>query len=383
MRSTHGHRIVGLLAACCLLATCAASVAAQDGREEIAFSSNGSRLSGTIVFPTSDPITAAVVFVHGSGPQRRDLALAERFAAQGIAALVYDKRGVGRSQGTFVGKGAFSETNLRLLADDAAAALAALAAHPRLARVPSGLVGLSQAGWIVPLAAASSRPAAFVGLWSGCVCRVSEEDVYSQYTSDRDWADPPAFDQVVKWRRERYVWSNEFGRDTDASEILRRLSIPGLWIYGANDGSIPVDLSIRNLRELSKAKPGQYDYAVFSGLGHATIDGTFPAMADWIRRTAAGGARRPAARTGRTPADLERYRGVYVSASPRIEIVIARRDTTLTIESRGERLDLVSLGGGSFLGHEIGKGYFFLDFDPVAGTMSVSEQGFMYSLRRR
>ena len=384
MRSTLHPRFAGLFAASCLLAACAAAVPATADREEITFSSNGARLSGTIVFPSSGPIVASVVFVHGSGPQRRDLALAERFAAHGIAALVYDKRGVGRSQGTFVGRGAFSERNLRLLADDAAAALAVLSAHPRLSRVPAGLVGLSQAGWIVPLAAASSRSAAFVGLWSGCVCRVSEEDIYSQYTSDRDFADPPAFDQVVRWRRQRYVWSNEFGRDTDAAEILRRLTIRGLWIYGANDGSIPVDLSIRNLRELSRARPGQYAYALFSGLGHATIDGTFAAMADWIRRTAADGKTRLRAATTRmTGADLERYRGVYVSTSPAIEILVARRDTTLTIESRGERMDLVHLGGDSFLGHEVGKGFFFLDFDPAAGRIAVSEQGFMYSMQRR
>lgn len=379
MRSTLTSRNVTLLAASCLLVTCAASATAPADREEVAFSSNGARLSGTIVFPKSGPTAAAVVFVHGSGPQRRDLELAERFAARGIAALVYDKRGVGRSQGTFVGRGAFSETNLRLLADDAAAALDVISAHPRLARVPAGLVGLSQAGWIVPLAAASSRSAAFVGLWSGCVCRVSEEDIYSQYTSDRDFTDPPTFDQVVKWRRQRYVWSNEFGRDTDAMEILRRLTIPGLWIFGANDGSIPVDLSIRNLRELSRARPGQFDYALFSGLGHATIDGTFAAMAGWITRPTRG-ARRTAKRTG---ADLERYRGVYVSKSPPLEIVVARRDTTLTIESRGARMDLVSLGGDSFVGHEVGKGYFFLDFDPASGRIAVSEQGFMYSLQRR
>lgn len=381
MRSTSGHRIVALLATSVALTVCAAASAPAE-REEVTFVSNGARLSGTIVFPKSGPIVAGVVFVHGSGAQRRDLELAERFASQGIAALVYDKRGVGRSQGTFVGRGAFSETNLRLLADDAAAAAEALSASPRLARAPVGLVGLSQAGWIVPLAASTSRSAAFVGLWSGCVCRVSEEDIYSQYTSDRDFPDPPSFEQVTKWRREPYVWSDAFGRDTDAGAILRRLTIPGLWIFGANDGSIPVDLSIGRLRELSREKPGQFEWALFSGVGHATIDRTFPAMAEWIRRTATdGGSRRAASK--RSGADLDRYRGTYVSKSPAIELTIARRDTTLTIQSRGDRTDVVRMDEDTFRGHEVGKGYFFLDFDPATGTLRVSEQGFMYSLQRR
>ena len=62
--------------------------------EEVEFVSHGVTLSGSIVFPDGD-IHAAVVFVHGSGKQERNLHWAERFAREGIAALVYDKRGAG------------------------------------------------------------------------------------------------------------------------------------------------------------------------------------------------------------------------------------------------------------------------------------------------
>ena len=87
----------------------------------VTFVSHGDSLAGTTVFP-KDEIRAAVVFIHGSGPQTRDLSLAERFAASGIAALVYDKRGVGESGGTYEGKQSVSEKNIRPLADDARAA---------------------------------------------------------------------------------------------------------------------------------------------------------------------------------------------------------------------------------------------------------------------
>src|SRR3712207_942507 len=68
--------------------------------EEVTFMTRGAKLSGTIVFPAGE-VRAAVVFIHGSGPQVRNLGLAERFARNGIAALVYDKRGVGRSAGLY------------------------------------------------------------------------------------------------------------------------------------------------------------------------------------------------------------------------------------------------------------------------------------------
>jgi alpha-beta hydrolase superfamily lysophospholipase len=58
--------------------------------EEIEFISHGDKLSGSIVFPKSGEIHSAVVFVHGSGEQVRNMHWAERFASEGIAALVYD-----------------------------------------------------------------------------------------------------------------------------------------------------------------------------------------------------------------------------------------------------------------------------------------------------
>src|SRR6201988_3348229 len=143
--------------------------------EEVEFASHGATLSGSIVFPVNQPIHAAVVFTHGSGKQTRNMGLAERFAKQGIVALVYDKRGVGKSGGEYEGEQSVSEKNISLLADDSVSALGALASHPALKGVPLGLTGISQAGWIAPLAAARSRLAKFLLLWSGPVCKVSEE----------------------------------------------------------------------------------------------------------------------------------------------------------------------------------------------------------------
>src|SRR4051794_33792490 len=59
------------------------------------------RLAGTLVLPAAPGPHAAVVLLHGSGPQKRDLFMARWFAEQGIAALAYDKRGVGESAGDF------------------------------------------------------------------------------------------------------------------------------------------------------------------------------------------------------------------------------------------------------------------------------------------
>ena len=226
---------------------------------------------------------AAVVFIHGSGKQTRNLGWAERFAKEGIVALVYDKRGAGKSGGEYEGEQSVSEKNIALLADDAISALKKLSSHPSLKGIPVGFAGISQAGWIGPLAAEKSNLAKFLVLWSGPVGKVSEEDIFSKYTSDRDSHTAPTYDEALRSRTEEYVWPAFLGKDTDSSESLKKLSIPGLWLFSDNDGSIPVGLSIERLQAL-RMGGHRYDYVLFSGLGHNNMDGTFATAVDWIKR---------------------------------------------------------------------------------------------------
>jgi uncharacterized protein len=250
--------------------------------EDIEFISHGDRLSGSIIFPVDKKIHSAVVFVHGSGPQTRNMEWAERFARDGIAALVYDKRGAGKSGGNYESEQSVGEKNIVLLADDAIAALNTLSRHPALKGVPLGLTGISQAGWIVPLAAEKSKIVNFMVLWSGPVCKVSEEDIFSKYTADSD-AKVPSYDEALKARKVKYIWPDFLGKDTDPSESLAKLQIPGLWIFGEQDGSVPVDLSMRRLQKLRNSGH-RYDSVLFSSLGHNNMPETFATVTDWIKR---------------------------------------------------------------------------------------------------
>jgi uncharacterized protein len=274
------------LLALCLLTMGIARAAEPYPTTEVEFESHGTRLAGSIVLPKDTPIRAAIVFVHGSGKQSRNLGLAEHFASEGIAALVYDKRGAGKSGGEYEANQNVSEKNISLLADDSAAALSALARHPSLKGVPLGFAGISQAGWIAPIAAERNSEAKFLVLWSGPVCKVSEEDIYSKFTTDKEAMAAPPYRQALESRKEKYIWPDFLGKDTDPADSLVNLSIPGLWIFSDNDGSIPVDLSIANLQKL-RGSGHRFDYVLFSGLGHNNMDGTFAAATDWIRRVAA------------------------------------------------------------------------------------------------
>jgi pimeloyl-ACP methyl ester carboxylesterase len=151
------------------------------------------------------------------------------------------------------------------------------------------------------LAAQRSRAARFLVLWSGPVCKVSEEDIYSIFMRDADAlaTRAPAYRQALDSRTAPYVWPDFLGVDTDSSKTLKSLSIPGLWIFSDNDGSIPVDLSIHRLKSLQRAGH-HYEYVLFSGLGHNNMDPTFHVATEWIRQRVTtpvtGGATRSATR---------------------------------------------------------------------------------------
>ncbi len=251
--------------------------------EEVTFPSQAVMLSGTIVLPKTEIIHSAVVFVHGSGKQSRSLHWAKRFAAEGIAALVYDKRGVGKSGGEYESKQSVSGQNIDLLADDALAALNVLREHERTKGLPLGLTGISQAGWIVPVAAEKAEYLDYIVLWSGPVCKVSEEDIFSKYTRDRDDKKVPSYREALDARTSKYIWPDFLGRDSVPSENLTKLNIPGFWVFGAQDGSVPVDLSMERL-DILIAAGHDYEYALFSNLGHNNMNATFTTVTDWIKR---------------------------------------------------------------------------------------------------
>jgi uncharacterized protein len=134
---------------------------------EIRFARGDVELAGTLRLPAGAR-GGAVALVHGSGAQTRDgpfggylRAIAEHFAAAGVVVLTYDKRGCGKSSGEW------ETASFADLAADVCAAVDVLRGVDGVERV--GLWGCSQAGWILPVAAAE-RELATVIVVSGAGC---------------------------------------------------------------------------------------------------------------------------------------------------------------------------------------------------------------------
>ena len=135
------------------------------------FESNGVMLAGRLMeAPGAGPNTPLVVYAHGSeGSGWVDRARDPyQMVGRGVSVFVYDKRGTGLSEGDYT-------QNLPRLADDLVAASreAKRLAQGRYGRF--GLVGLSQGGWIVPLAQARAK-AQFIGVGYGLLVDIAEQD---------------------------------------------------------------------------------------------------------------------------------------------------------------------------------------------------------------
>jgi len=145
-------------------------------QKEITFSNGDVTLSGTLLLPSgvSDPVPA-IVFLHGSGPEGRWASkyLAVQFAEKGIAALIYDKRGVGKSTGDW------SSVGFEELAGDAVAAILALKRETAVDASRIGIHGHSQGGTLAPLVARKVPDLAFVIASAAAGLPMESVEIYS------------------------------------------------------------------------------------------------------------------------------------------------------------------------------------------------------------
>ncbi len=125
----------------------------------VEFHNRDVRLTGSLLLPNSEAPVPALVFVHGAGRQTRESyrELGEYFASQGIAALIYDKRGTGQSGGTYESYEPYEN-----LVNDALSAVAFLKQRREIEKSQLGIWGLSQGAYISAAAASRSKDIKFI-----------------------------------------------------------------------------------------------------------------------------------------------------------------------------------------------------------------------------
>jgi dienelactone hydrolase len=300
-----------LLSACDRSPT--AAVTAQTGtagvqERTITFQNGDVTLAGTYLRPAMPGRVPGVVLFHGSGPQARDLDTARWFAAQGVAALAYDKRGVGQSTGDF------RRVPFMDLTRDGLAGVEWLRQRADVDPSRVGVWGLSQGGWLGPLAASESNDVAFVIAVSGPGVSPGEQMVfyYENRLREADVADSTIRDITVL---RRDAWQAAFTRQGipavrarierlrpsvsnqqasaqlddlietlahpdndwirnemryDPIVALRALHVPSLFVFGNEDTLVPVPESIDVIRRtLTTSHLADFTIRTIAGADHA------------------------------------------------------------------------------------------------------------------
>jgi dienelactone hydrolase len=280
-------------------------------RQEISISAEGQRLEGTLRVPLTPGPHPAMVFVSGSGNGSRNefTPQAEFLAKAGVVTIAFDKRTIGYD---------FRERDFGLLADDALRMVEYLRTRPEVDVSRIGLWGVSEGGWVVPIAAAKSAAVKYVVL-------VSSPNVSP--LRQVAWA---LNEQLLRLRAPigvRDLLTRAMGGvgfnflRYDAMPALRQIRQPVLAFYGTTDPSIPFVESTQALVEaLTETGNDQYtirfmdkgDHAMRVGGGEFT-KGYLQTLTNWV--AGLPGTATPALHmAGATP--VQRFEASDVPAAP-------------------------------------------------------------------
>src|SRR5260370_27075422 len=169
------HAIVAGLASALRLTEAHGASPFQIAEREVTFQNGAVAFAGTLLLPATAGRHTAIVLVHGSGPGPRTNGrpLAERFVRLGMTALIFDKRGSGKSTGSW------TDASLDDLSDDALAAVSFLKSQPEVDPSHVGIFGISQGGWVIPHATARQPDAlAFAVVVTGGGLKPIDVDIY-------------------------------------------------------------------------------------------------------------------------------------------------------------------------------------------------------------
>lgn len=298
--------------------------------EEVSFGGGDVTLAGTLIKPATAGPHPVTVWLTGRGSSIRGNSHFHRLLAQhGIASLIYDKRGSGRSTGDF------ARATFEQLANDAVAAVAFLSQRKDIDGGRIGLHGESAGGWVAPVVVTRSRtPIAFVITTAGPAESLfdqqlhayqayvrtggfeltrDEEEVMDEhvrrrlrvaFTGEGRQEFLASSDRVKGTRLARFLLDSEASdeadfdwlrrNDCDPAPHLRKIKTPWLAFFGTRDYIVPPAVNAGKLEQyLTEAGNKDFKIVVLQNADHgmalpetnrrAGVDEGAPASFVWGR----------------------------------------------------------------------------------------------------
>ena len=301
-------------------------------QEDVQFSNGPVRLAGRLIRPIEETKYPAIVLVHGSGAENREylLPFARFLIRRGVAVFGYDKRGVGGSTGSW------NAASFDDLAGDVVAAVRYLKTRSDIDGGQIGLLGVSQAGWIMPLAAlrvpdlaclisvsgagvpgaetmvdharnemtaAGMRPQMveeIIGLMNQQFEFARTGQGWEAYLATRERLGAQRSPDTFPATRDHPYWNSVRMALYDPAPTLQKLTVPTLALFGELDNNILADKNRAaweaalktaghrdyTLRILPKANHYQWEAKLGTNAELASLQGFVPAyfatVAEWL-----------------------------------------------------------------------------------------------------
>ncbi|HSU14094.1 alpha/beta hydrolase [Longimicrobium sp.] len=250
--------------------------------ETVRVGAAGATIAGMLYLPRRRGPAPLVVVAGGSEQTTRAQweyrSWGDVLARHGIAAFVYDRRGHGASTGDS------AHADLRDESADVVAMVDALARRPDIDRRRIAVLGTSRGGWVAPLAAAASREitvlllecAPAVGVIEQELQRISHVepddsvsagDIVQAAAYERFWlgaarggAPWSVIDsasvaaRAARWRSIAVIPDSAADvawwvrNDFDQQALLRRIHIPVVAVFGAEDRTVPLAENLEPMR---------------------------------------------------------------------------------------------------------------------------------------
>ena len=242
---------------------------------EISFTNaaQGPELSGLLFTPEGVGPFPAAAIIHGSGPSHRDsywyLTLSRYLSKSGIAVLLPDKRGSEKS------KGDWRTSSFEDLATDTTAAVQYLMGIPSVDPARIGVVGLSQGGWIAPVAAVKSQDISYVVNMVGPAVKTYEQLLYEERYNIEEMGFLPFVSKALAYPSTYFIrkvpLKDFYGAvgNFDPIPYWRDVAVPALVLYGSEDTNTPTAESVKRLEALKKSNIA---VKVYDGSGHGLED---------------------------------------------------------------------------------------------------------------
>jgi len=276
--------------------------------EEVTIEAASGPLSATLLVPAAKGPFPAVLILAGSGPTDRDgnnpfiktpvnslKDMARYLADRGFAVLRYDKRGVGKSP---AGE---AVTDAQVMVSDCRDAFLYLAGRPEVDGTRVALLGHSEGGLVVTLAAKEVDAAALIivssagrpilevmkeqinGLLAASVPEEKMEEAGAYFDEflrqvdeegDVELPPPPdyfsddlklVFTEVVKPHKMAVVRTLYV---IDPAEEIPRFPGPVLILHGDGDSQVPLDEAARMVESLEEAGHADFELAIIPGMDH-------------------------------------------------------------------------------------------------------------------